>query len=168
MSAPEPAAGGDPRAELDALFPDRDVPVRDPDTGAAAALTVREFRFLEGLRAQALARPLVQAWAALAPGDGELADAGAFEAAMAEHAETWLALLALATGRDAGWLARLPDADGRALSDAMWSVNGSFFVRRVVAEVAARRAASLSPSPGSSTPSSAPGTATDTPISPGD
>ena len=138
MSAPEPAAGGDPRAELDALFPDRDVPVRDPDTGEAAALTVREFRFLEGLRAQTVARPLVQAWAALAPGDGELADAGAFEAAMAEHAETWLALLALATGRDAGWLARLPDETillpGHNYSDAPRATmgetkRGNFYLR---------------------------------------
>ncbi len=36
--------------ELAVLFPDRDVAVRDPDTGAEVSLTVREFRFREGLR----------------------------------------------------------------------------------------------------------------------
>ena len=36
--------------ELSVLFPDRDVTVRDPDTGAEVSLTVREFRFREGSR----------------------------------------------------------------------------------------------------------------------
>ena len=60
--------------ELSVLFPDRDVTVRDPDTGAEVSLTVREFRFREGLEATALARPLLAALAALVPADRDGTD----------------------------------------------------------------------------------------------
>ena len=153
----------DAAGELEVLFPDVPVVVRDPDTGEAVPLTVREFRFREGLEAQARARPVVEALAALVPAAGAPDDAlpspAAVDAALAAHADAWLALVARACGRSAGWLARLGDADARALSDAMWSANGGFFVRRVVAGLAARRAtARLFRSLASSTPSSAPDT----------
>ena len=147
--------------ELSVLFPDRDVTVRDPDSGAELSLTVREFRFREGLETTALARPLLAALAALVPdpGDPEGPDALAIEAALATHAALWLELAARACGRDADWLARLGDADGRALSEAMWGANGGFFLRRVAAQVATQPSGEkLSPwrSPACSTPSSAP------------
>ena len=149
-----PAAAG---GELEVLFPDAEVEVRDPDGGGAVALTVREFRFREGLEAQVAARPLVEALAAAAEGAGEDGpDAGAIEAAMAAHAGLWLDLIARACGREAAWLARLGDSSALALSNAMWSANGSFFVRRVAAAAAARRRPSRSR--GSSTRSSAPAT----------
>ena len=120
--------------ELSVLFPDRDVTVRDPDTGAEVSLTLREFRFREGLEATALARPLLAALANLVPaGSGgaeaevEGPDALAVDGALAAHAALWLELAARACGRDADWLARLSDADGRALSEAMWAANGAFF-----------------------------------------
>ena len=150
--------------DLAVLFPDRDVTVRDPDTGEAVTLSVREFRFREGLEATALARPLMAALAALVPdpADPEAPDALAVEEALAAHAELWLALAARASGQDAAWIARLSDADGCALSEAMWAANGGFFLRRVVAQVTARtnaRKASPWRSTGCSTPSSAPATA---------
>ena len=154
----------DVASELAVLFPDREVTVRDPANGEPVALTVREFRFREGLEATALARPLLAALAALVP-DGtdseEGPDALAIEGVLATHAALWLELAAQACGRDAAWLARLSDADGRALSEAMWAANGAFFLRRVVAQVAARTKgeANPSPSPACSTPSSAPATA---------
>ena len=161
--------------ELSVLFPDRDVTVRDPDTGAEVSLTVREFRFREGLEATALARPLLAALAALVPADkdgtdGEVEgpDALTIEGALAAHAALWLELAARACGRDADWLARLSDADGRALSEAMWTANRGFFLRRVVAQVATRtKAPEESPwrSPACSTPSSAPATGAATSIS---
>ena len=161
--------GGD--RDLDILFPDREVRVQDPDSGEPVTLTLHEFRFREGLEATALARPLIAALAALVParedgagaaeaGEGAGPDALAVEAALAAHAALWLELAARACGRDAGWLARLGDADGRALSEAMWAANGGFFLRRVVARVAARgQGASPSRSTACSTPSSAPATA---------
>lgn len=151
------AAAGDAGGELEVLFPDAEVEVRDPDGGGAVALTVREFRFREGLEAQVAARPLVEALAAATEGAGEDGpDAGAIEAAMAAHAGLWLDLIARACGREAAWLARLGDSSALALSNAMWSANGSFFVRRVAAVAAARRRPSRSR--GSSTRSSAPAT----------
>ena len=159
----------DPAAELKLLFPDVDLTVRDPETGQAVALTVREFRFREGLEAQVLARPLIDALADSFDGEGEGLDPIAIDEALAAHADLWLELIAKATGRDAAWLASLPDGAGEDLSDAMWSANGAFFVRRVVAEVAARkRKASRSPSPKSSMPSSGPDTGGGTPTSLGD
>ena len=155
----------DTAAELAVLFPDREVTVRDPDTGAPVTLSLREFRFREGLEATALARPLIAALAALVP-DGEDAegpDALAVEGVLADHAGLWLALAGRACGREPAWLARLGDADGRVLSEAMWAANGGFFLRRVVAQVAAKVAAQARPprpyrSTGFSTPSSAPAT----------
>lgn len=89
--------------ELDVLFPNREVTVRDPDSGEPVTLTLREFRFREGLEATALARPLIVALAALVP-----ASAGAPESeegegpdALATHAALWLELAARACGRDA-------------------------------------------------------------------
>lgn len=168
MADEKDTAGADPAAELKLLFPDVDVTVRDPETGEEVALTVREFRFLEGLEAQVLARPLVDA---LADGfEGEGLDPIAIDEALAAHAGLWLELIARATGRDAAWLAALPDGAGEDLSDAMWSANGAFFVRRVVAEVAARMRKTVEAEIGSrlrksSTPSSAPDTGGDTPTS---
>ena len=154
--------------ELSVLFPDRDVTVRDPDTRAEVSLTVREFRFCEGLEATALARPLLAALAALVPADKDGTDSGEegpdaleIEGALAVHAALWLELAARACGRDADWLARLSDADGRALSEAMWAANGGFFLRRVVAQVATRMKApgeNSLPSTGCSTSSSVPAT----------
>jgi len=120
--------GGD--RDLDILFPDREVRVQDPDSGEPVTLTLHEFRFREGLEATALARPLIAALAALVParedgvgaaeaGEGAGPDALAVEAALAAHAALWLELAARACGRDAGWLARLGDADGRALCRAV-------------------------------------------------
>ncbi len=109
---------------------------------------------------------MIAALAALVPETGSSAndqedepDALTIESALAAHAALWLELTARACGRDADWLARLGDADGRALSEAMWAANGGFFLRRVVAQVASRaRGANPLRSPACSTPSSAPAT----------
>ncbi|MYE01468.1 MAG: hypothetical protein F4Y03_09335 [Alphaproteobacteria bacterium] len=164
-----PPAGEEtsPAAELEALFPDRDVTVRDPDTGEDVTLTVREFRFLDGLRAQVLARPIVEALAGIAE-DPAAIDAPAVADVLGQHAELYLQLIALAIkARDPDWFARLRDVDGDAVSMAMWEVNSGFFMRRVISLLVARkRKAAGSPSGASSTPSSGPGTAADTTTSP--
>lgn len=158
---PEPTAAED----LAVLFPDLDIEVRDPDTGETVGLTVRELRFLEGLRVAAWAAGLIEAVAATVQGDD--VSEHRIAVALGEHAETWLACIAQATGRDAAWLARLSDADGQVLSAAMWQVNQGFFGRRLVATLLARRSKDgPSPSPKSSTPSSGPDTGAGTATSP--
>lgn len=155
--------------ELAVLFPDVDVQVRDPETGERVTLEVREFRFLEGLRAQALARPFTGALAALiADRRFEEIDAALIAEVMASQAEAWVRLVALACDREPEWVSALADADGDALSEAMWSANGRFFTRRVVASVAAReRKEPQSGSQKSSTRSSREGTDAGTPTLPG-
>ena len=143
--------------DLSVLFPDRELTVTDPETGQPVDLQVREFRFREGLEVQVLARALIEALADAIQGEGQM-DGDAIAEALAEHADLWMALIARACARAPEWVASLSDGDGDALSDAMWSANGSFFTKRVVAAVAAqhRRQAeeSGSPSPKFSMPSS--------------
>ena len=136
------AAPADEVDEVAVLFPDVEVTVTDPETGEPVALTVREFRFAEGLRAQALARPLIAALAALAAREAAregAADIDALEiqAAIGEHGDLWLDLAALATGREASWLGRLRDADAQEVTAAMWQANALFLMRRAVARVLA-------------------------------
>lgn len=160
----------DPAADLDLLFPDREVTVTDPETEIPVDLTVREFRFREGLEAQALARPLTEALADAIEGGAEGAErleADAIAGALAEHADLWIELVARAAGVTAEWVSGLSDQDGDALSDAMWGANGAFFTRRVVAAVAARSRKRIEAEIGSrlrrsSTPSSGPDTGEDT------
>ncbi|MYE00556.1 MAG: hypothetical protein F4Y03_04655 [Alphaproteobacteria bacterium] len=141
----------DPAAELEVMFPDQAVPVTDPETGERVTVTVREFRFRESMELRPLSRPLVDAMAA---GLEDGLDGPAHDALMAEHADTWLALLSRACGRPEAWLAELRESDGAALDDAMWTANKDFFLRRVVAEAAAkeRPGRPASPSETSSTP----------------
>ncbi len=128
-AAAAPEAGVATAAELGILFPDVEIEVRDPDTGAPVTLTVREFRFREGLEEAALARPLIAALAALVPEDAETAlpDPAALDAALGAHADLWLDLVARACGREAAWLARLCDGDAHALTMAMWGGERGFF-----------------------------------------
>ena len=160
---PEPTAAED----AGILFPDVDVTVRDPDTGEKVTLTVREFRFLEGLRLAGTIRPLVESLGVAVPeSENEDIDLNVIADAMGAHADIWITCIAQATGRDAGWIGRLSDDDGQALSATMWSANRIFFGRRLIEDVRRRREAGPSPSPTSSMPSSAPATGMDTATSP--
>ena len=50
-------------------------------------------------------------------------------------------MLGRACGRDPEWLGRLSDADGAALSIAMWETNGPFFIRLAVMALRGRAGA---------------------------
>lgn len=145
------AADGPAEAEI--LFPDVTLDVRDPDTGEAVPVTVREFRFREGLEIRHIARPIIAGLADVVETSEEL-ELELVDGILAENAESWLALIAKAADVDPEWLGRLTDSDGDAMAEAMWSANRDFLLRRVVTEVVARRKASGSGSPKSSTSSS--------------
>ncbi len=167
-----------PEEEVEVLFPDVDVKVRDPDTGETVGLKVREFRFLEGLHAQQRGHGLLKALTQIAAeavekaepqagDDGDPISSADIEAIFGEHAEEWLALIGMATGRDPEWLARLPDRDAADLNDAMWRVNGPFFVRRLAAgAISQKHLTDMFHSLRSSTNSSGPDTDKDTAKSP--
>jgi len=136
------------------LFPDREIEI------AGEKLTVREFRYREGLEMLAQARPFVTDLRALLTGPEENLDAEAFDALIANHLDTWLMLVARSCGRDAAWVARLPDKDGMTLQNTFWEVNAPFFMRRLLWGVAfagaarAKRSRSRKSSPNSSGPDS--------------
>ena len=148
---PAPSAAED----FEILFPDVDVTVRDPDTGEKVVIIVREFRFLEGLHVQRQARGLIAQLAETARGDE--VDVDDVIAALVDHADVWIGLLARATGREPEWIGRLSEPDGADLSAAMWTANKGFFVRRIVDRLRPPTGGG-SLSPKSSTPSSGPGT----------
>ncbi|MCY3878608.1 MAG: hypothetical protein OXF74_05435 [Rhodobacteraceae bacterium] len=140
------AAAEDPAADaaagdLEILFPDVTVTVTDPDTGLDTEVTVREFRFLEGLEAQAAARPLAAALAGSVGETGAAPSADGVMLALTDHAGVWIDLLAKACDRDPEWVGRLRDTDGDRLSTAMWDANRSFFTRAVLAVIQARQRA---------------------------
>lgn len=113
--------------DIEVIAPDIDVPVTDPDTREPVTLTVREYRFLEGLQAQVVAAPLLADLARHMDAEGARPGVRAIQEAVGRHAGVWIDLVARATGCDAEWLARLDDADGTAVSAAMWTANRHFF-----------------------------------------
>jgi hypothetical protein len=94
-------------------------------------IMVREFRYLEGLKATAIARPILAGLRALIEARADFAPE-ALDALISEHHEAWLALISMSTGRPVEWIATLNDKAGIALSLTFWSVNGPFFTRRLV------------------------------------
>ena len=167
MNAASPRIEPSAAEDFEVMFPDVDVEVRDPDTGEEVTVTVREFRFLDGLHAQSEARELIASFGvAIDEVKGEVdVDVEVVMDALTEHADVWIGLIARATGRDPDWIARLAEPDGIRLSTAMWKANRSFFVRGVLAHL---RPAGASPSPKSSMRSSGPDTGEDTGTSPDD
>ena len=129
---------------------------------------MRALRFLESLQLSGAVRPLIEALADAVHGGADAdIDEEVIAGALTDHAEAWLACLAQATSRDAGWLGRLSDGDGQTLSAAMWSANGDFFGRRLIEALRRRRPKDgPSRSPRSSMPSSEPATDADTGTSP--
>jgi len=134
----DPLARPDSAAAV--LLPDEEIEIADPETGEAIAVKVREYRFLEGLEAQAIGADLIADLARYA-GAEDRPSAGAGDmtpsvmmSVLGRHREAWLALCALSTGRAADWLASLREPDSFRVSSAVWSVNQSFFITRVLTE----------------------------------
>ena len=116
------------------LLPDRDLEVIDPVTGETLTLTVREFRFLDGLRAQAQARGLIEDIAALAA-EAEAMTPARMAQVIGHHAEAWTTLCALACARETDWIAALREPDASHLSMLVWEVNAAFFTTRILGQM---------------------------------
>lgn len=146
--ADAPTAPGD---DLAILYPDRVLAL------GGVTVTLREYRYREGLEALVLARPLLTELRALLTGDTEFAPEE-LDALIGRHRDLWLQLLALACGQPLEWIAQLPDHDAMELQMAFWEVNGPFFTRRLLYGAALKEAmrAMFSPPPSSSTTSSKP------------
>lgn len=163
---PKPDASAD---DLSVLMPD--VPLEL----AGRKLLVREYRFIDGMRARVKAKPFIEDLETLVK-DGAAADAGIedYIDLMAKHDALVRELMAESIdGADADFIDGLNADDGYALLITWWGVAGRFFVRvvagrlrdRLLAEL--RRAASAGPtsSPSSPVPDTAP-PATSQPVTP--
>lgn len=134
--------------DAEILFPDGTIEIEGEQ------IEVREFRYLEGLKATAIARPIIAGLRDLIKAEGDL-ELDAIDALIGEHAEAWVQLISMSTGLDPERIQGLSDRDGMALSMAFWNVAYPFFTRRLVlAEAVARGMAEPSRSPSSSPSSS--------------
>ena len=141
-------------ADLEILFPEITIEVICPDSQATVSVTVGELSLISQLRVQADARNLIAALSD-AGTEGET-DPTLIDKAIGGNAEEWLSAIAMATGQPVTWLGRLRGRDAMRLSDAMWELNGVFFVTKAVVRNLIRAKASNSEQ--SSTSSSVPDT----------
>lgn len=123
--------------ELETLIPDDTLEI------AGVSVTVHEYTFMEGLRVDAIAAPVVDGLAGIfldREGDGQF-PMSELAAVFGDHPETLVELLSIATGMPQSWVKALGDADGQLLLMTWWAQNRFFFVRRLVQEMAGRQAA---------------------------
>lgn len=132
--------------ELEILLPDADL------TLAGEAVTVREYRFKEGLKVQTLAKPLLADLSALFLGMDEtdpLPDEAdtmllTLSEIFARHESLMSRIISISIDREPAWVDALSDSEGQTLLMIWWRVNRDFFVRRLTTQLVARRARTLS------------------------
>ena len=136
--APKPGADN-PLEDLYVLAPD--VPL----TLAGRELTVREYRFIDGLRARAKAVPLIDDLTAMVDaGDAEDAGVEAYLDLLARHEALVRELMVDSIeGADADFIDGLSDVDGTQLLVTWWTVAGRFFWRAVVGRLRDRTLTTL-------------------------
>lgn len=111
--------------EEEILFPNADLEI------GGETVTVREFGFVESMKLEPIAYPIIQALADI----GEEWDTVGHTEVMrviADHDEAYARLIAASVNRPLEWVQRLSDKDGMTLSTAFWKVNNGFFVRRLL------------------------------------
>ncbi len=118
------------KTDAEILFPDEDIKIGDE------VITVREFTFAESLKAVRLAQPIIRGLAApLTELDEDNLSYNDIDIVFAEHADNFMQLLAMTTGKDPEWIAQLPEADGQLLAMTFWSINSGFFTRRITQQL---------------------------------
>lgn len=116
------APTADPAAELEIIAPDVEVTLVN-----GRIITVREYAFLDGLKLQNTAAPVLDALA-----DGEDITVQRLSQVFGEHAELMPTLMAAACDLSASEIRALNDHDGQVLLAAFWRVNKDFFVQRLL------------------------------------
>jgi hypothetical protein len=134
------------RDDLAVLFPDGTL------TLAGCKVTVREYRFKEGLRLQAAMAPLAARIAEICMGR-EL-PLEQVNAAFTEYPELVTQLIATSCDQSEEWVSNLSAREGDVLFRVWWQVNQDFFLRCVVQKVGMTLAQRASAGSESSPPSS--------------
>lgn len=126
--------------DLSILAPDADVRL------SSGTVTVRKYGFLEGLKLNAVAAPLVKAMADIFqdadldsenPEDIPLDELGVI---FGNHAKAVTELIAISIDKEPEWVEALNDLEGQTLMMAWWSVNCDFFICRLVRMMGASQA----------------------------
>lgn len=164
--APQPSApsGADASAaaELDVLFPERQVPI------GSESILVGEISFPDSLRLQMHVAPIVKAIEEAVLSTGTPPGYDQIVNVLGSHWQSTLLLLQAATGKPAEWFDAIAAKDGELLLMTFWNVNASFFYQRAINAVAvaqetSRQLAGASSSPPSAPTDTAPPTAVATP-----
>jgi hypothetical protein len=113
--------------QLAILHPDRQLVIGDPPR----EVTVREFRFIEGMRVHVIAKPIVEDLLRMF-GTHEL---GVHQITdlFVRHEPEFMSMLCASTGLDDKFIRSLNDVDGELLLLTFWQVNLLFFLRRLLA-----------------------------------
>jgi hypothetical protein len=127
--AGKPAAGTD---DLAILQPDGQVTIAGED------ITVREYRFFEGLRLQTEEKPFFDDLCALLS-QGPAPTFDDVLRIVSEHSTSVVSMVALSCDRPFDWVEGLGEADGDALLLTWWQVNSAFFIRRVMRRALQKR-----------------------------
>ena len=113
-------------SEIEVLFPERTLTI------GAEPVVLREFSFLEGMRLNSVAAPLIAELAPLFEAGGT-ASLTALIGVLCRHPEIVCELIAVAIDRSPDWLQRqaLSDREGQFLLHQFWQVNRDFFIARL-------------------------------------
>jgi hypothetical protein len=112
--------------EAEILFPDADIVI------GGETITVREFGFIEAMKVEPIAWPIIEALADIGT-DWESVDFRQVMVVFADNTEAFVQLIAASTGKSREWVTKLNDRDGSAIANTFWRVNQGFFVRRLLA-----------------------------------
>lgn len=140
--------------DLEVLHPERRLII------AGRQITVREYGFVEGLRLQPLAEPLIEDLRAHLE-EGRSWNVEAVHSLLGRHADAVLRLMAVAADVESEWIDSLDQDAGAALMFLWWTVNGPFYMRCAIVRARAAQALAAQRAGATSTPpSSGPATAT--------
>lgn len=119
-------------SDLEILYPDQPVKI------AGRNITVREYRFVEGLRLQPLYADFINDIFERVKG-GEQPEMHHVIELLGRYESQLIELIAASADVSVEWIAELSDDDGMHLMYVWWTVNVAFFMRRVHSRIAASR-----------------------------
>lgn len=138
------AAGAD---DLTILHPHQEVTI------AGAAVTVREYSFVEGLRLLPKVQPLLDDLRELLQSE-QAAPLTRIQNVLAAHADLTVQLIAQSADVEIDFVNGLDQIEGTKLMTVWWAVNSAFFLRKAVDAIIAQKLAASRRGGATSTPRS--------------
>ena len=110
--------------DAEILFPNAEITVK------GETITVKEFSFIQGMKINAMARPMINDLGHFF--SDEDADFSSMSVVFDNHAELLIHLMSVSTEKPIEWFETLSDSEGQSLLMTFWSVNKSFFINRLL------------------------------------